>query len=104
MRNQAKKFLVLLVLTGFAICFFSTDVIGQTGSSEEVDQLAGRADQVLVVGGEDDNASLVSLLQETARNGIPVRLVEVPCWFISQDDFWIADNSSCNGHTLLFTS
>jgi len=38
MRNQSKNFFARLVLTGFAICFFSTDVIGQTGSSEEVDQ------------------------------------------------------------------
>ena len=39
MKNWSKKVITFLVLTGFALCFFSTDVIGQTGSSEEVDQL-----------------------------------------------------------------
>ncbi len=39
MKNRSKKISVVLVLTGFAICFFSTDTIGQTGSSEEIDQL-----------------------------------------------------------------
>ena len=39
MKNQSKKKIALLVLTGFALCFFSADVIGQAGSSEEIDQL-----------------------------------------------------------------
>jgi HEAT repeat protein len=39
MKNRSNKIFTFLVLTGFALCFFSTDVIGQTGSSEEVDQL-----------------------------------------------------------------
>ena len=38
MKNRSKKFFTVLVLTGFALCIFSTDVIGQTGSLEEVDQ------------------------------------------------------------------
>ena len=39
MKGQSKKVFAFLVLTSFALCFFSTDVIGQTGSSEEVDRL-----------------------------------------------------------------
>ena len=39
MKNQSKKFSRFLVLTGLALCCFSTVVSGQTGSSEEVDQL-----------------------------------------------------------------
>ena len=38
MKNWSKKVITFLVLTGFALCFFSTDVIGQTSSSEEIDQ------------------------------------------------------------------
>ena len=30
---------MFLALTGFALCFFSTDVMGQAGSAGEVDQL-----------------------------------------------------------------
>ena len=39
MKIRPKKFFVLLVLAGFALCFFSSDVIGQAGSLEEIDQL-----------------------------------------------------------------
>ena len=38
MKNRSKKTFTFLVLTGFALCFFSTDVIGQAGTAEEVDQ------------------------------------------------------------------
>ncbi len=38
MKNQSKNLFLFLVLTGFALCFFSADVIGQTGNSEQVDQ------------------------------------------------------------------
>jgi len=39
MKNRSKKTFMFLVVTGFALCFFSTDMIGQAGNSEEVDQL-----------------------------------------------------------------
>ena len=39
MKIQPKKNFVFLVLVGFALCFFSSDGIGQAGSSEEIDQL-----------------------------------------------------------------
>ena len=38
MKNRSRKISTFLVLTGFVLCFFSTDMIGQTSSSEEIDQ------------------------------------------------------------------
>jgi HEAT repeat protein len=39
MKIRPKKIIYLLFLAGFALCFFSSDVIGQAGSSETIDQL-----------------------------------------------------------------
>ena len=37
MKNRSKKIRTLFVLTALALCFFSTDVIGQISGSEEID-------------------------------------------------------------------
>ena len=39
MKNRSKKMFMFLVLTGFALCFFSANVMGQAGSPAEVDKL-----------------------------------------------------------------
>ena len=39
MKIRPKIIFVFLVLASFALCFFSSDVIGQASSSEEIDQL-----------------------------------------------------------------
>ena len=39
MKKRSKTIIVFLVLAGFALCIFSTDGVGQTGNSDNVDQL-----------------------------------------------------------------
>jgi len=39
MKKQSKTLFAFFVLTGFALCIFSADGVGQTGSPDNVDQL-----------------------------------------------------------------
>src|SRR5215472_12862717 len=59
---------------------------------------------VWIMRDHQNGVALVVQLAENFDDDSFVRFVEIPCWFVGKDEFWLIDEGACNGYALLLAA